>query len=99
MVEISLPGMQKKTKKQKLLAQKHRSTLPPVVSQSGAIEFPSESSPHPFASVRLSPPAYVSQQDIRPRESEYLKKDLVKTIVLTTIILVGEFLLSGALPQ
>lgn len=92
--------MPKKTKKEKLLAQQHRTKRAPV----------KHFSPSPI-SAQLSQPAAFSftlpttqQPKAKTAAATYdeyglIKRDLIKTVILTTIILMGEFLLTNRLPR
>lgn len=93
--------MPKKTKKEKLLAQQHRTNLPPVViqnrSQTHADALPVDtrvSFTLPFQNKPASPvlPAAIHEYTL-------MKRDLIKTVVLTSVILISEFLLAQWLPR
>lgn len=92
--------MPKKTKKEKLLAQRHRTKLPPV-----AIQISSDAAPQPLmptSQISFTLPVLrkaSSAITVTPEESRVLRRDIVKTVILTTIILISEFLLARSLPQ
>jgi hypothetical protein len=91
--------MPKKTKKEKLLAQRHRTKLPPV-----AIQTTSETPALPLMPTQISftiPNIHKSSsaKTVTQEESRVLRADIIKTVILTTIILISEFLLARSLPQ
>jgi len=93
--------MPKKTKKEKLLAQQHRSRLSPVVIQHSAVEKPESIST--VTGISFSLPK-ISQsaapvQTATLREYGQIKRDLTKTVIITGVILVSEFLLARLLPR
>ncbi|MCL4200828.1 hypothetical protein KJZ67_05860 [Patescibacteria group bacterium] len=91
--------MPKKTKKEKLLAQRHRTKLSPVAIQ---IAPDATVQPLPVSQVSFTLPAIrkaPSAIAVSPEESRVLRADILKTIIFTTIILISEFLLARSLPQ
>lgn len=93
--------MPKKTKKEKLLANKRRSQFTPVVIGNNGVNSPVESANSNTFSFSLAGPK-AAQAPVKPVNTpQYLlmKKDLAKTIFITGIILISEFLLTRWLPQ
>jgi|GEM_PF-693031 len=94
--------MPKKTKKEKLLAQRHRTKLPPV-----AIQTTSETPALPLMPTQPTQISFTipnihkssSAKTVTQEESRVLRADIIKTVILTTIILISEFLLARSLPQ
>lgn len=93
--------MPKKTKKEKLLANKRRSQLTPVAIGNKGVNSPvTPANPNTFSFSLTTPKT--TQTPVTPANTpQYLlmKKDLAKTIFITVIILISEFLLTRWLPQ
>lgn len=93
--------MPKKTKKEKLLAQQHRSHVASVVNRRA----PESHTPPATADTRMmfSLPKRVEQPTgpglSSAHEFMIMKRDLIKTVVLTLAVLISEFLLAKSLPQ
>ena len=92
--------MPKKTKREKLLAQRHRQSLPPPVISQVPTRAPAPG-PQPYqftaSSITTRPPtpkALVSTQEFTA-----IKKDLVKTVIITGAIIISEFMLAHYLPH
>jgi len=93
--------MPKKTKKEKLLAIQRRSRVSPVAIPEKADKRPSEgANPNTF-SFSLSPTQHATPTKNRSADTDYrlMKKDLVKTVLITCAILISEVLLTRWLPQ
>ncbi|MEK7532829.1 MAG: hypothetical protein AAB542_00145 [Patescibacteria group bacterium] len=92
--------MPKKTKKEKLLAQQHRTNLPPVViqhtSQTDPVSLPAT---HTLFTLPNRNNAIQTPQTSSVHEYKLMKHDLIKTVILTSVILVSEFLLARSLPR
>ena len=93
--------MPKKTKKEKLLAQQHRTNLSPVViqhtSEKTAVSLLVDTRVL-FTLPNRNSTAAVSQATAI-HEYRLMTRDLVKTVLLTSVILISEFLLARALPR
>ncbi len=93
-------GMPKKTKKEKVIAQQRRAHLPLVVKSHSGYSTPS--------SIPNSTPITLSLSSETARlnkiktntsnEYNYVNRDIIKTILLTSIILISEYLLTKWLP-
>jgi hypothetical protein len=92
--------MPKKTKKEKLLANARRSHLAPVATSAPAAPLPIAPADHSF-SFSLSAKKTPVQTSTTTAHTDYrvMKRDLVKTVLITGAILVGEFLLTYWLPR
>ncbi|MBI5018749.1 hypothetical protein HZB58_00570 [Candidatus Gottesmanbacteria bacterium] len=93
--------MPKKTKKEKLLASKRRSQLLPVAIDNNGVNSPIAPANQNTFSFSLATPK-IAQDSVKSANTpQYLliKKDLTKTIFITGIILISEFLLTRWLPQ
>lgn len=92
--------MPKKTKKEKLLAQRHRTNLLPVVmrntSQTDPVSLPVT---HALFTLPNRNNAVVTTQTSSVHEYKLMKHDLIKTMILTSVILVSEILLARSLPH
>ncbi len=93
--------MPKKTKKEKLLAQQHRSHVASVVTRRAP-----ESDTLPATTdtrITFSLPKRTQQPTglglSSAHEFTVMKRDLIKTVILTVAILISEFLLAKSLPQ
>lgn len=91
--------MPKKTKKEKLLAQRHRHNLP--LSEPSEIQKTEGGTP--VVSYRLNVSATARQPAraalVSTEEFAAIKKDLIKTALITAGIIIGEFLLAQRLPH
>lgn len=88
--------MPKKTKKQKLLAQKHRTFQVPVpapLTTESQTPGPTFQFTAPVINTHTQTTAAVVN------EFDAIKRDIRKTLLLTTAIIVSEFLLSHYLPH
>jgi hypothetical protein len=92
--------MPKKTKKEKMLAQKHRGTVlsspgttipSPLTHQSSSVQFTLPS----IKTTRVSQTTH----GLVIEEFSAIKRDLLKTIIITVGIIVTELLLSHYLPH
>lgn len=93
--------MPKKTKKEKLLASKRRSQFPPVVIEAGNVNSPQEQATpgfFTFSPANISTPKTHAAASSTPQYLQ-IKRDLIKTVFITAIILVSEVLLTRWLPQ
>lgn len=92
--------MPKKTKKEKLLAQQHRTNLSPVViqhtSQTDSVSLPVT---HALFTLPNRNNPVQTAQTSSVHEYKLMKHDLIKTVILTSVILVSEFLLARSLPR
>jgi len=89
--------MPKKTKKEKLLAERRRKILPPAPAGHSSINADA-SSPFsvtlPASSLKPSPRAVVAVDDFPA-----IKRDLTKSLIITAVIIMGEILLARYLPR
>ncbi len=92
--------MPKKTKKEKLLAQQHRKNLSPVVIRNTS-ETPRAPLPIDTRVLFSLPNRNIAATTQTTATHEYalMKRDLIKTVVLTSVILISEFLLAQSLPR
>lgn len=93
--------MPKKTKKEKLLAMQRRSQASPVVIRDKTVNGAPESAHSNTFSFSLSPAHTPTPTKHTSTGVDYtlMKKDLIKTLIITTAILVSEVLLTKWLPQ
>lgn len=87
-------GMPKKTKKEKILAQLHRSHFSPVVTYKEPTPIPDSEpiKPSSFTLPQHRTPSVT--QVLHTTEYSLMKRDLLKTVTLASLILIGEFILS-----
>lgn len=91
--------MPKKTKKEKLLANARRAHLAPVARSAPTAPLPLTPATSSF-SFSLAQKK-MSSQTSAVTSSDYRtqKRDLMKTVIITVAILIGEFLLANQLPR
>lgn len=88
-------GMPKKTKKEKQLARQHRHSLISVGAvQSSASHIPPLSQTHYTLSSLPAMSSVTVSPAVKSTEYQFLKKDLIKTVLLTVAILTSELLLT-----
>jgi len=85
--------MPKKTKKEKLLAARHRSTLPPVAAKP-APQLRDAPSPFQFSLPQKKSTVAKHQATVAVEDFSAIKRDLAKTLIITIGIIVGELLLA-----
>lgn len=90
--------MPKKTKKEKLLAQRHRKNLTPVVFESTPQP---AGDPSPFQFTLSNKPVSAPSPHARETVENFaaIQHDLTKTLVITIGIIISELLLARYLPQ
>lgn len=92
-----LPGMPKKTKKQKLSARRNRKKLSLHVSSVPTNTDSLQISQHVTLPKGYSP-ATVKHAGIHVSEFGLIKTDLLKTLVITSILIIFEIILSRVMP-
>lgn len=99
LMRTRLGGMPKKTKREKLLAQHHRVSLSPLVSPSLSESSRLPPSPSGFMLPHQSVQMHRTSGVGSIEEFTAIKRDLVKTVIITFGIIISELLLSQYLPH
>ena len=83
------------------MAIQRRSHVSPVAVRDNTENKPSESSNSNTFSFSLNASQTTSPSKRQPVDTDYrhMKKDLIKTVIITSVILISEFLLTKWLPR